>query len=78
MNNYISYKNGDPVETEFLYKPITLLCNSMASFDMSNGISYRCNTCGAVVGSGGMLDRCKELYAMERVVESLKGKNERN
>jgi len=53
---------------------IELLCGSTASFDHSSGISYRCNTCFAVVGSIGMPRECKELYDMQDVVDKLKGK----
>jgi len=60
-----------PVEN---IKPITLLCGAVASFDTASGISYRCNTCLAVVGSMGMPRSCKELYDMEKVVNKLKGK----
>ena len=54
--------------------PITLLCGSIAHFDNSSGISYRCDTCMAVVGSIAMPRECKELYDMEKVVDKLKGK----
>lgn len=30
---------------------IDLECGAVASFDVESGISYRCNTCFAVVGS---------------------------
>jgi len=53
---------------------IELLCGSIAEFDISSGISYRCTTCMAVVGSIGMPPECKALYDMEKVVEKLKGK----
>lgn len=55
-------------------KPIKLLCGAMASFDEDSGFSYRCDSCGAVVGSLGMPSRCKELYDMERVIAKLKDK----
>jgi len=57
-----------------LPKPIKLLCGSTAEFDVDSGISYRCTTCFAVVGSIGMPRDCKELYDMEDVVDKLKGK----
>ena len=56
------------------FKPITLLCGSVASFDTDSGISYRCNNCFATVGSIGMPKSCKELYDMEKVVDKLKGR----
>jgi hypothetical protein len=56
-------------------KPIVLLCGSVAYFDHdSTSYSYRCNDCGAVVGSMGMPRECKQLYDMEKVVDKLKGK----
>ena len=54
-------------------KPVTLLCGSIARFDEGNSISYRCETCMAVVGSVGMPRECKELYSMKDVIEKLKG-----
>lgn len=59
------------------YSPITLLCGSIAYFDHSSGISYRCSRCMAVVGSVGMPRRCTDLYKMEDVVSKLKGSNEK-
>lgn len=56
--------------------PVKLLCGATASFDIESGISYRCNSCYAVVGSIGMPRSCKELYDMEDVINKLKGKNE--
>ena len=56
------------------YNDVDLLCGATASFDHSSGISYRCNDCGAVVGSIGMPRECKELYDMEKVVNRLKGR----
>lgn len=52
---------------------IDLLCGASASFDYSSGIAYRCNECGAVLGSIGMPRECKDLYDMERSMEILKG-----
>ena len=40
-------------------RTIFLPCGSTAHFDESSGISYRCNSCFAVVGSIGQPDRCK-------------------
>jgi hypothetical protein len=67
MNKYGEY---EPV----LPKPIELLCGSVAEFDIDSGISYRCRSCFAVIGSVGMPKRCKELYEMEKIVSKLKGK----
>ena len=54
--------------------PIETTCGSTASFDDSAGYGYRCDYCGAVVGSIGMPRQCKDLYDMEEVVLKLKGK----
>lgn len=42
-------------------KPIDLPCGAVAEFDYESGISYRCTTCFAVVGSIGMPRDCKQL-----------------
>lgn len=42
---------------------IYLPCGSTARFDDSSGISYRCETCFAVVGSIGQPTFCKEEQA---------------
>lgn len=56
-------------------KPIVLLCGSVAHFDHnSSSYSYRCDDCGAVVGSVGMPRECTQLYDMEKIVDKLKGK----
>jgi hypothetical protein len=48
-------------ETEHnLGKPIYLPCGGVAYFDTTSGISYRCETCFAVVGSIGQPRSCKE------------------
>jgi hypothetical protein len=52
---------------------ITLLCGATAYFDVGSGIGHRCDSCGAVIGSGGMPRSCKQLYDMEKVVDKLKG-----
>lgn len=46
-----------------------LPCGGTAYFDEDSGISYRCEVCGAVVGSIGQPDKCKEA---ERKYEVLK------
>lgn len=40
-----------------------LPCGGIAFFDESSGISYRCEYCGAVVGSIGQPRECKEEAA---------------
>lgn len=39
---------------------IELPCGGVAFFDEDSGISYRCETCGAVVGSVGQPQHCKD------------------
>jgi hypothetical protein len=58
--------------------PMEILCGTTASFDEGSGCSYRCDSCGAVIGSVGMPRRCKDLYDMEEVVNKLKGKKNAN
>jgi hypothetical protein len=53
--------------------PVTLLCGSTAYFDEGSGISYRCETCMAVVGSMGMPRSCQTLYDQADVINILKG-----
>ena len=43
-----------------LIAPMNLPCGGVASWDESSGISYRCELCGAVVGSIGMPKSCKD------------------
>jgi hypothetical protein len=71
MSCYISDRTGNEIIPP---THIKLLCGNTASFDELSGISYRCNTCNAVVFSVGMPRHCKELYLMEEVVNRLKGK----
>lgn len=42
------------------YQTMHLPCGGVAEFDTSSGISYRCEHCGAVVGSIGQPRSCKE------------------
>jgi hypothetical protein len=46
-----------------IYNPLYLPCGAEASFDYSSGISYRCEACGAVVGSVGQPRDCSEEAA---------------
>lgn len=55
------------------YNPMYLPCGGTAYFDESSGISYRCE-CGAVVGSIGQPQACKDEMEKYRVIESLGGK----
>jgi hypothetical protein len=43
-----------------LGKPMYLPCGGVAYFDPDSGISYRCETCFAVVGSMGQPRSCRE------------------
>lgn len=56
------------------YDPMKLPCGGTAYFDESSGISYRCETCMAVVGSIGMPAHCKHEAEKYRVMELLGGK----
>ncbi len=42
------------------YQTMYLPCGGVAEFDESSGISYRCEMCGAVVGSIGQSQSCRE------------------
>jgi len=46
----------DGIAYDFLLLP----CGSKAYFDEDSGISYRCELCGAVVGSIGQPQGCKD------------------
>lgn len=54
--------------------PIFLPCGSRALFDESSGISYRCETCFAVVGSIGQPRECVDEAKKYEVLETLGGK----
>lgn len=51
-----------------------LPCGGTAYWDESSGISYRCEVCGAVVGSIGQPQSCKEEAKKYEVWEMLGGK----
>ena len=53
--------------------PMRLPCGGTAYFDESSGISYRCE-CGAVVGSIGMPQSCKDEVDKYRAWEAIGGK----
>ncbi len=55
------------------YDPMYLPCGGTAYFDVDSGISYRCE-CGAVVGSIGQPQRCKDESDKWRAWEALGGK----
>ncbi len=53
--------------------PVKLPCGGTAYFDQSSGISYRCE-CGAVVGSIGQPQHCKDEAAKWDAWKKLGGK----
>ncbi len=50
------WEPGQPVP-----RPLSLPCGSTAVFDRESGISHRCTSCFAVVGSMGMPRDCAAL-----------------
>lgn len=55
-------------------KPLHLPCGGTAYFDHDSGISYRCEHCGAVVGSIGQPQHCKDEAAKYENWEKIGGK----
>jgi len=53
--------------------PLNLPCGGTAYFDVDSGISYRCE-CGAVVGSIGQPQACKDEAAKWEAWKALGGK----
>ena len=51
------WEPGQPVPP-----PINLPCGGRAVFDRESGISHRCTSCFAVVGSVGMPRQCAQLW----------------
>ena len=51
-----------------------LPCGNRATFDHASGMSYRCDTCGAVVGSIAQPRECKEEAKKYDVLKALGGK----
>lgn len=39
----------------------TMACGGTPLFDADSGVSYRCDTCWAVIGSVGQSKRCVEI-----------------
>lgn len=54
--------------------PMRLPCGGVAYYDETSGISYRCEDCGAVVGSIGMPDSCKNEADKWETWEKIGGK----
>ena len=42
------------------HDPMSLPCGSVAYYDENSGIAFRCENCGAVVGSIAQPQRCKD------------------
>jgi len=57
-----------------LFPPMRLPCGGVACWDESSGISYRCEVCGAVVGSIGQPKHCVDEAKKYEVWEQLGGK----
>lgn len=54
----------------------TMACGGTPLFDVDSGISYRCDTCFAVIGSIGQSSRCVEMNkAASEAVRPNKGGN---
>lgn len=52
-----------------------LPCGSRATFDEGSGMSYRCDTCGAVVGSIAQPQECRdEMDKYSKVLPALGSK----
>lgn len=52
---------------------LKLPCGGTAYFDYASGISYRCSTCFAIVGSIGQSQSCKDAAKMYENWEALGG-----
>ena len=53
---------------------IALPCGGVAYFDESSGISYRCEHCGAVVGSIGQPRECVDEAKKYELMKALGGR----
>lgn len=54
--------------------PLYLPCGGVAEFDDGSGCSYRCEYCGATVGSIGQPRRCAEEAKKWDMLKKLGGK----
>lgn len=59
--------------TRSIIDPMRLPCGGIAYWDEDSGISYRCEDCGAVVGSIGMPKECKDAVQKYENWEKLGG-----
>jgi hypothetical protein len=55
-------------------EPIHMPCGGTAYFDESSGISYRCDTCMAVLGSIGMPETCRQIYRDMELLDVIAGR----
>jgi hypothetical protein len=62
------------MEFEEYLLPLKLPCGGEARFDFESGISYHCERCGAVIGSIGQLQHCKDEDEKYRLMKRLGGK----
>ena len=62
------------LKARYELRPMHLPCGGTAYFDVDSGISYRCDTCNAVVGSIGMPGSCKDEAQKYDNWEKLGGK----
>jgi hypothetical protein len=62
------------LKARYELRPMYLPCGGTAYFDVDSGISYRCDTCNAVVGSIGMPGSCKDEAQKYDNWEKLGGK----
>jgi hypothetical protein len=54
-----------------------MACGGTPLFDVDSGISYRCDTCWAVIGSVGQSKRCVEINDAAEKQALQQRKNER-
>ena len=66
-----------PVDFSLMFgmNHMNLPCGGVAYFDYESGNSYRCNHCGAVVGSMGMPKHCKDEADRWEMIRLLGGKD---
>jgi transcription initiation factor IIE alpha subunit len=55
---------------EYIFLP----CAALATFDEASEMGYRCMQCGAIVGSVGQPDRCKEEADKWKTLEAMGGR----
>lgn len=48
----------------------TMKCGGTPEFDHGSGYAYRCNYCGAVIGSMGQPKECKEMNDGTKYIEA--------